>query len=793
MLRQRSFFRSILTSILALAAFVVLAHAQTTLVPAGATWKYLDNGSNQGTAWRDASFVDSTWASGPAQLGYGDGDEATVVSFGPNSSAKYITTYFRHAFNVTNPAAFTSLNLQLKRDDGAVVYLNGTEVYRSNMPTGTISYTTPASAAASDDGGTWLSASLSSSLLVSGANVLAVEIHQSSGTSSDISFDLLLSGSSGVNVTRGPYLQMNTPASIIVRWRTDVATNSRVSYGSSPAMLTQTADDLTSTTEHVVTVSGLSPNQTYYYSIGTTTSALVGADANHFFKTSPVAGTAAPTRIWVLGDAGTANASQTSVRNAYYTFAGSTYTNLILMLGDNAYNSGTDSEYQNAVFNMYPTILRQTPLWSTLGNHDTASSTNPPATLPYYQMFTFPQNAEVGGFASGTEDYYSFNYGNIHFVCLDSMTSARTAGSPMLMWLQNDLAANTKEWIIAFWHHPPYTKGSHDSDTENQLIEMRQNVLPILEAHGVDLVLTGHSHSYERSFLIDGHYGSSSTFTNSMKKNGGDGRPTGNGAYTKATLGPSGHEGAVYVVAGSSGQISGGTLNHPAMFISLNNLGSMVLDFNGNQLDAKFLRETGAIADSFTIIKGVTPNAPPTASLTNPTNGATFTAPANITIDATASDSDGSVTQVQFYQGTTLLGTDTTAPYQFVWSSVAAGSYSLTVKATDNQGAATTSSAVNITVNANTPTAPTNLTATAVSRSQINLTWTDNSSNETGFKIERSTNGTSFTQIATVGAGVTSYASTGLQKNRTYYYRVRATNGAGDSAYSNVASARTFR
>jgi predicted phage tail protein len=117
----------------------------------------------------------------------------------------------------------------------------------------------------------------------------------------------------------------------------------------------------------------------------------------------------------------------------------------------------------------------------------------------------------------------------------------------------------------------------------------------------------------------------------------------------------------------------------------------------------------------------------------------------------------------------------------------------LTVKATDNQGAVTTSSAVNITVNANTPTAPTNLTATAVSRSQINLTWTDNSSNETGFKIERSTNGTSFTQIATVGAGVTSYASTGLQKNRTYYYRVRATNGAGDSAYSNVASARTFR
>jgi hypothetical protein len=91
------------------------------------------------------------------------------------------------------------------------------------------------------------------------------------------------------------------------------------------------------------------------------------------------------------------------------------------------------------------------------------------------------------------------------------------------------------------------------------------------------------------------------------------------------------------------------------------------------------------------------------------------------------------------------------------------------------------------------PNAPSNLTATAVSRSQINLAWTDNSNNEDGFKVERSTNGSSFTQIATVGANVTSYASTGLQKNKTYYYRVRAYNASGDSAYSNTASARTPR
>jgi hypothetical protein len=118
------------------------------------------------------------------------------------------------------------------------------------------------------------------------------------------------------------------------------------------------------------------------------------------------------------------------------------------------------------------------------------------------------------------------------------------------------------------------------------------------------MVLTGHSHSYERSFLIDGHYGPSSSFAPSMKKDGGDGRETGSGAYKKPMLGPASHEGAVYAVAGSSGLLGGGTLNHPAMYVSLNTLGSLVLDVNGSRLDATFLRSTGTVGDFFTLIKG---------------------------------------------------------------------------------------------------------------------------------------------------------------------------------------------
>ncbi|HZI64997.1 MAG TPA: metallophosphoesterase family protein, partial [Thermoanaerobaculia bacterium] len=589
--------------------------AVTILVPTGSVWKYRDNGTNQGTAWRAAGFADGSWASGAAQLGYGDGDEATVVSFGPNASAKYVTTYFRRAFTVANPSVFAAFNLRLLRDDGAVVYLNGAEVFRSNMPAGTIGYTTPASSALGAPAeSTFVTASVPASSLVAGTNVLAVEVHQANGTSSDLSFDLELSGSTGASVTRGPYLQTGTPTSAIVRWRTDVATGSRVRYGTAPESLTGIADGASGVTEHTVTVTGLSPDTLYYYSVGTSTETLAGGDATFFFRTHPLVGTSVPTRVWVLGDSGTANASAQAVRNAYASFTGTRETDVWLMLGDNAYETGTDAEYQAAVFNMYPTFLKQAFLWPTLGNHDTAGSSNPPASLPYYQIFNLPANGASGGTPSGTEDYYSFDRGNIHFVCLDSMTSSRSSTGPMATWLANDLAATTQDWLIAYWHHPPYSKGSHNSDTETQLVEMRANILPILEDYGVDLVLTGHSHSYERSFLLDGHYGTSGTLTQSMIKDGGSGRPSATGAYSKPTEGLEGHEGAVYAVAGSSGKISGGTLNHPAMFISLNQLGSMVLDVDGNRLDAVFLRETGVVTDSFTIVKGTAP--PPTATPT---------------------------------------------------------------------------------------------------------------------------------------------------------------------------------
>ncbi len=170
-----------------------------TLIGRGSTWRYKDDGSDQGTAWRNMSFDDDSWAAGPAQLGYGDNDEATVVGYGPDSGNKYPTTYFRHVFNVENASDLTELSLSIVRDDGAVVYINGAEATpRINMPSGEINYLTWAEGAGVPVGGadesTFYTYDIDPDILVNGDNIIAVEIHQANASSSDISFDLELVG-----------------------------------------------------------------------------------------------------------------------------------------------------------------------------------------------------------------------------------------------------------------------------------------------------------------------------------------------------------------------------------------------------------------------------------------------------------------------------------------------------------------------------------------------------------------------------------------------------------------------
>ncbi|HZN57722.1 MAG TPA: AAA family ATPase, partial [Planctomycetota bacterium] len=164
------------------------------LLPRGSEWAYLDDGTDPGPSWVDPNFDDTVWPSGPARLGYGNDGERTVVGFGPNARDKHITTYFRTTFNVADPGRFAQLKLSVARDDGVVVYLNGQEVARDNMPAGPIGPQTTASATVNDQDERRLIPFDITAALRPGNNVIAAEIHQQGATSSDLGFDLELEG-----------------------------------------------------------------------------------------------------------------------------------------------------------------------------------------------------------------------------------------------------------------------------------------------------------------------------------------------------------------------------------------------------------------------------------------------------------------------------------------------------------------------------------------------------------------------------------------------------------------------
>jgi hypothetical protein len=591
----------------------------TTIFATGGNWKYNDSGADLGTNWSTTGYSDNAWASGNAELGYGDGDEQTVVSYGSDGNNKHITTYFRKAFFVSNPAQFSQILGTIKRDDGAVVYINGVEVFRSNMSGGPINYQTLANGTVAwpneDD---FQNFSFSPGLLTVGNNVIAVEIHQDDNSSSDISFDASLSGDQAVQniaINRGPYLQQATPHSVIIRWRTDIPTESKIRYGTDVSAQNQVISDLQLLTEHELTIQNLNPATVYYYTVGNSTTWFTTAVAENYFKTSPITGTSGEYRFWVIGDAGMGNDDQRNVRDGFISANQNQHVDGWIMLGDNAYGSGIDDgtqeHYQNGVFeNMYEPILQNTVLWPATGNHDYNNHIPFSPAPAYFDIFTLPMYGEAGGLPSVSEKYYSYNYGNIHFIVLDSYDEDRSASAPMATWLINDLQQNNSEWVIAYWHHPPYTKGSHNSDNANfldgELVEMRENIIPILEQYGVDLILNGHSHSYERSYLIDGHYGYSDDLTPEMILDNGTGGNDGDCPYQKHTIVSKAHKGTVYAVVGCSGKLSGTSSGwpHPVMVESDNTrLGSMLLSVDHNRLDASFIEIDGSVFDHFTLLK----------------------------------------------------------------------------------------------------------------------------------------------------------------------------------------------
>ena len=222
--------------------------ALTALLTNGSDWKYLDNGTDPGTDWKALGFVDTAWSNGIAELGYGDGDNAaenrperTVVGFGGDLTNKFITTYFRKKIDVTNPGQFGRVRLDALRDDGIVVHINGAEVFRNNFTNTTTPIVFNELAEVAIGGAaeaTYISTNIPVSSLVPGMNIIAVEIHQEAITSSDISFDLMLWGTT-------PELTItHSGANYIVRWNNNPDYRLQQSLNiSSPANWTDVAGD----------------------------------------------------------------------------------------------------------------------------------------------------------------------------------------------------------------------------------------------------------------------------------------------------------------------------------------------------------------------------------------------------------------------------------------------------------------------------------------------------------------------------------------------------------------------
>lgn len=483
------------------------------------------------------------------------------------------------------------------------------------------------------------------------------------------------------------FLQQVSDTGAIVKWRGDAE---KLCVGTDMKQLSREVKAMVTAGEHKeALITGLAPDRTYYYSVGGASTAPV----NQYFKTSPLPGSLPAdgnTRIWIVGDSGSGtdedsgNAGKAAaVRDGmlkYVSKHGGEAIDMFLMLGDNAYLNGSDANYQQGVFDLHKDFLKNTAMWSTIGNHEmgtaridycnikdrngvplapcgqvvrddpgVSSSADPNSwvdgvtqasgRMPYLDIYSFPANGEVGGVASGTEQYYSFNQGNVHVVSLDSQLSARDNDqrAAMRQWLISDLSANTLDWTIVIFHHPPYTKGAnHDSDdTENNIVDrpiwdIRNEFVPVFDEYGVDLVYSGHAHTYERSYYLHNHTGTSDTYSHKAHAElvlGDPRKPaSGQGSESYAQLSPSSggiDNRVVYTVNGSSGKANTGGggittdaewLQHPAHIQQaadtatpkrhgLAVLGSVIVDASKTALKASFIDVNGEVLDYFTITR----------------------------------------------------------------------------------------------------------------------------------------------------------------------------------------------
>jgi hypothetical protein len=475
-----------------------LARAER-IIAEGDTWRFRNGWVYPyPTGWTTNGYDDSVtgWFSLKSGFGYGDADDGTNLSDMQNAGTTFFT---RKTFVVSSPAGINYMTLGVDYDDGFVAYINGTEVARRNV-TGAVTNNTVAAGnheASRGEGGSSPQEkefiALNPSVLVAGTNVIAVSGHNISLSSSDAS--LIVEVFTNVTLVRGPFIQLPDTNNVTVVWRTDALTDSAVDYGLTTGYEAGTTSDATLVREHVVQLPGLQPNTNYYYRVR---SGGVTLGEGVSFPTRRTAGQ--PFRFVVLGDFGQGTEGMTNVAQQI----NATDFDFLVTVGDNVYgqagaaggnSDGAPGWYDPFWFKLYAPSMARAATFVTLGNHD-VDTANGQWSVDYFFM---PTNGPAGQL----EKNYSFDYGNAHFVVVDTepFEDNQTAIMDAIRtWTSNDLAAATQPWKFVFLHRPPHTSiGSHNDQTN-----VKTHLTPLFALFGVQMVFQGHNHWYERINPING-------------------------------------------------------------------------------------------------------------------------------------------------------------------------------------------------------------------------------------------------------------------------------------------------
>lgn len=443
----------------------------------GTALSYLQGHQTPAPAWTALSFSESSaWTASASGfgIGYGDGDDNTVLD---DMRDGYLTVYVRSHFQVgPELAQVKNLRLEASYDDGFVAYLNGTEVGRANMPAGATTADTAASSHEVSDGTAMFD--VASSLLVQGDNVLAVEVHNTSLGSSDLSFIPTLLADDGTppvdaTISRGPFLQQVGRRSALVVWETAEPAPSRVSYGPTPSM-SESVESGDLVRHHVVELTDLQPATTYYFQVQ---SATIPSPTGELVTEVD---RAMPYRLVAFGDTRSNHDDHRAVIEAMVVDRPLAYFHG----GDLVGNGASDTDWDR-FFEVEQAMLIRAPLYPALGNHEGDGP-------QFADIFELPDNSP------SPERYYTVRYANTLFVSLDLYTNPFGVSSDQYAWLETVLAnaaadPDIRQRFVQL-HHGPYDSGSHKSNTA-----VRTYLVPLFEQYGVDIVFSGHDHCYERS------------------------------------------------------------------------------------------------------------------------------------------------------------------------------------------------------------------------------------------------------------------------------------------------------